>query len=109
MRTSKTNTIFQLKKVIIEIKEYDKDWRYTEDFESLVIDLNRYSKELELADFQFKEFHYSSTGKTINDTGYKSLINHVTILEDILKNPMQNNSDSSEPLSDKPLKSVSVQ
>ncbi|MGE6413344.1 TIR domain-containing protein [Planococcus kocurii] len=95
MKLSKTNLIFQLRKVLIEIKEYEKEWRYTDDFEKLVFELNHYSRELDFADFQFKNFHYSSTGKTINDTGYKALINHITITEEMLNSLLQSSNGAS--------------
>jgi len=83
--TNKINAIdFQLRKVIRDIKNYDKEWRYSYDFERLVSILNGCSKNLNLPAFNFEAFHFSSSGKTINQTGYDSLISHVIILEEML-------------------------
>ncbi|AND41486.1 TIR domain-containing protein [Cytobacillus oceanisediminis] len=77
-------TIFQLKKVIGDIKNYDKDWHYTDDFMKLTGVMNKCTNELNLPTFEFETFHYSNSGKTIHQTGYKSLLNHVTLLEEMI-------------------------
>ncbi|EOW9529667.1 TIR domain-containing protein [Bacillus cytotoxicus] len=84
MRKQDNTVVFQLKKVIKDIRNYNKEWRYTDDFGRLVMMLNDCSKQLGFPDFEFETFHYSNTGKTINDTGYESLLNHINILEDML-------------------------
>jgi predicted nucleotide-binding protein len=84
LKQSLNNSVFHLKKVVRDIKNYNKDWRYTDVFEKFVLILNNCSKILELPDFQFENFHYSNTGKTINDIGYESLLTHISILEDML-------------------------
>ncbi|MGD6968740.1 TIR domain-containing protein [Rossellomorea vietnamensis] len=86
MKQSLNNTVFQLKKVIRDINNYNKEWRYTDAFERYVLIMNNCSKELDLPIFEFEGFHYSNTGKTINDVGYDSLITHISILEEMLPN-----------------------
>ncbi|MDI7740563.1 nucleotide-binding protein [Lysinibacillus fusiformis] len=86
MEQSFNNTVFELKRVIADIKNYARDWRYSNTFEKFVITLNNCSKKLNLPHFQFEDFHYSNTGKTINDIGYTSLVNHINILEEMLPN-----------------------
>ncbi|WP_096187290.1 TIR domain-containing protein [Evansella halocellulosilytica] len=86
MKQSVNNTVFQLKKVIRDINNYNKEWRYIDAFERYVLILNNCSKRLELPIFEFESFHYSNTGKTINDVGYDSLITHISILEEMLPN-----------------------
>ena len=85
--TGKFNSdIFELKKSITDIKNYKTDWRYSNAFEKLVLNLNNSSMKLELPIFAFEGFHYSASGKTINDLGYTSLLNHIIILEEMLPN-----------------------
>ncbi|HDR7966612.1 hypothetical protein FPL01_08720 [Bacillus pacificus] len=79
-------TVFQLKKVIKDIKNYDKEWRYINAFQQFVKILNECAMKLELPEFQFESFHLSNTGKTINDIGYNSLMNHINLLEEMLPN-----------------------
>jgi len=89
-------SVFQLRKVIRDIKTYNKDWRYAEAFEKYVSTLNRCSTELNLPNFSFENFHYSATGKTINDTGYESLIGHIEILESMLPSIFENASSTNK-------------
>lgn len=84
MKPSINNDIFQLKKVIRDIKQYNKEWRYSDAFEKYVANLNICSGSLGLPNFEFENFHFSNTGKTINDIGYDSLLTHISILEDML-------------------------
>lgn len=86
MKSSINKDIFQLKKVIRDIKQYNKEWRYSEAFDKYVINLNTCSNNLGLPPFKFETFHFSNTGKTINDIGYESLLTHLSILEDMLPN-----------------------
>lgn len=76
--------VFHLKKVIKDIKNYDRDWRYADAFQRFVSILNHCSRRLDLPEFQFEPFHFSSSGKTINPTGFDSLMNHISILEEML-------------------------
>lgn len=95
LKQSVNNTVFELKRVIADIKNYNKDWRYSDTFEKFVMNLNNCSKKLGLPDFQFENFHYSNTGKTINVIGYTSLVNHISIIEETLPTVL---SSSQEPL-----------
>lgn len=86
------NTMFLLKKTIHDIRSHPEDeWMRTEIFNKYVFDLNNCSKKLGLLEFKFEPFHYSSTEKTINQRGYNSLINHITILENMLPTTSTNN------------------
>ncbi|AMQ22082.1 putative nucleotide-binding protein [Anoxybacillus tepidamans] len=76
--------VFHLKKAIMDIKNYNKEWRYSDVFERLVSILNQSSKRLGLPEFHFEDFHYSNTRKTINDVGYNSLLTHISVLEEML-------------------------
>lgn len=93
------NTILLLKKTIHDIRSYpEEEWMKIEIFEKYVDDLNKYAKKLGWIEFRFQQFHYSSTGKTINKKGYNSLINHVTLLEGMFDentNPNNVKSDKS--------------
>ncbi|MBE1446072.1 TIR domain-containing protein [Paenibacillus sp. OAS669] len=85
MENSSKNTIFQLKKIITEIRSYpENEWMKAEIFKKYVSDLNICSKKLGLLEFVFESFHFSSTEKTINQRGYKALINHIKILESMM-------------------------
>lgn len=87
---------YQMKKTMKEIKDYpSREWRKVDHFERLVNDLNTALKVLqanglasakEVSPFNFASDHYSSTGKTINDRGFNSLMFHIEILEEILLN-----------------------
>jgi predicted nucleotide-binding protein len=77
-------TVFRLKKVIGDIKNYNREWYYTHDFQKLVGKLNNYTNELGLPPFQFEPFHYSSSGKTLHLPGYESLLNHIKLLEEMV-------------------------
>ena len=90
LEQSYNNKIFELKRVIADIKNYAGDWRYSNTFEKFVITLNNCSRTLNLPHFQFEDFHYSNTGKTINDIGYTSLVNHINILDELLPNILSN-------------------
>lgn len=87
--------VFQLKKQIEDIKNYNRDWNYSSDFERMVQTLNDCSQKLGLPEFKFEHFHYSSSGKTINPTGYQSLINHISIIEQILSQSIGNKDNNS--------------
>lgn len=76
--------IFQLKRTIQDITSYKGDWKRTEIFNKYVSDMNKSIKKLSLIEFHFEPFHYSNSGKTINEIGYESLINHISILESML-------------------------
>ncbi|MBT2606391.1 nucleotide-binding protein [Bacillus sp. ISL-53] len=89
------STIFQLKKIIGDIKNYNKEWHYTHDFQKLIGIMNKCTNDLSLPSFKFETFHYSSSGKTINPTGYESLLNHIKVLEEMIPmvsvSPQQSN------------------
>ncbi|PFM42212.1 hypothetical protein COC59_26630 [Bacillus cereus] len=74
-------TVFQLKKVMKDIKNYNKEWRYIDAFQRFVKILNDCAIKIGLPEFQFESFHLSNTGKTINDIGYDSLANYINLLE----------------------------
>lgn len=76
--------ILQIKRVIKDIKNYNSDYYYVNAFKQYISILNRNVQQLNLPKFEFEEFHYSSTKKTINDTGYKALIHYIEILEEEL-------------------------
>lgn len=78
--------IFQLKKTFQDIRGYKGEWKKSDIFNKYVSDMNRWARELGLGlvAFRFEDFHYSQSGKTINETGYESLMNHVAILESML-------------------------
>lgn len=74
----------------MDIENYDKNYYYAEDINVLVGRLNSICKRLNLIEFNFEQFHYSSTGKTIKDIGYNSLLRFL----DTLKESMSINSSS---------------
>jgi predicted nucleotide-binding protein len=78
------NIIFELKKTIRDIQNYNREWHYSSDMKRLVNLLNTYSRKLNLPEFKFEDFHYSSTKKTINETGVISLHTHLSVLEEML-------------------------
>lgn len=84
IETSLNAAVFQLRKVILDIKNYHKEWRYADAFQSFVSILNSCSRRLNLPEFHFEDYHYSNSRKTINPTGFESLTSHITILEDML-------------------------
>ena len=84
--------IFQIRRTIKEIKNYSNDYYYANAFESYVNTLNQYTPLINFPPFDFKEYHYSATKKTINDTGYISLIYYVDLLEEELP-ALQNKQD----------------
>ncbi|MBD0728256.1 hypothetical protein ADP74_08225 [Bacillus cereus] len=86
-------TVFQLKKVMKDIKNYNKEWRYIDAFQRFVKILNDCAIKLELPAFQFEPFHLSNTGKTINDIGYDSLMNHITLLEEMIPNLIEGKAE----------------
>lgn len=102
------SNIFDLKKSIADIKNYNSGWNYSDTFEKFVSNLNKSSEKLSLPNFNFEGFHYSSSGKTINEIGYTSLINHVNLLEEMLPSivssrkfnenvePMENQQDGNK-------------
>ncbi len=79
-------TVFQMKKIMKDIRNYNKEWRYIDAFQRFVSVLNDCAIKLELPEFQFESFHFSNTGKTINDIGYDSLMNHINLLEEMIPN-----------------------
>src|SRR5690625_3982028 len=107
MIKQKSNSILKLKRIIIDIENYNKDngeWRYSNVVENLVDKLNELAKELDLIEFKLEEFHYSSTGKTINKIGYQSLLGHTSILKEVLESDeviFNNTSPSSNSENDK--------
>ncbi|WP_242290309.1 TIR domain-containing protein [Bacillus cereus group sp. BfR-BA-01319] len=86
-------TVFQLKKVMKDIKNYNKEWRYIDAFQRFVKILNDCAIKLGLPEFQFESFHLSNTGKTINDIGYDSLANHINLLEEMLPNLIEDKTE----------------
>lgn len=46
--------------------------------------MNKCTNEVNLPTFEFETFHYSSSGKTIHPTGYKSLLNHIELIEEMI-------------------------
>ena len=68
-----------------DIRNYNKEWRYIDAFQRFVSVLNDCAIKLE-SQFQFESFHFSNTGKTINDIGYDSLMNHINLLEEMIPN-----------------------
>lgn len=96
------NATFQLKRIIKDIKSYNKDYYYADTFNIYVSTLNQYALQLNLPSFKFEKFHYSSTAKTINEIGYTSLMNHLETLEEMLPNIKDNDSkDINKPFSKK--------
>lgn len=87
------NVTFQLKRTIKDIKSYNKDYYYAATFNIYISTLNQYALQLNLPSFNFEKFHYSSTAKTINETGYSSLMNHIETLEEMLPNIKDHNSE----------------
>lgn len=81
---SKMRDVLEIKRLIADVKNYQGEWRRADTFEKLVSNLNRLCKKLDLPTFEFEQFHYSSTRKTINDNGFISLTNHLNILEEEL-------------------------
>nr|WP_261807962.1 nucleotide-binding protein [Paenibacillus sp. N3.4] len=81
MKNSNNTVIFQLKRTLQDITSYKGDWKRAEIFNKYVSDMNKSIRKLGLIEFHFEPFHFSNTGKTINDIGYESLINHINILE----------------------------
>ncbi|MGG4402534.1 nucleotide-binding protein [Paenibacillus amylolyticus] len=78
----------RLNQVIKQIKEYEDtdDYLKVDILESLVLNMNKHSKDFEIEDFEFEApLHYSSTGKTINSVGHRALIDHIELLESIMK------------------------
>lgn len=76
----------RLNQIIKQIKEYEdrNDYYKVDVFESLVSSLNKYSKDIDIEEFEFEApLHYSSTGKTINSVGYRALLDHIELLEAI--------------------------
>jgi predicted nucleotide-binding protein len=106
MNLSINKDIFYLKKAIRDIKNYNKEWRYADAFQRMVSNLNTSSRKLGLPEFQFEDFHFSkSTGKTIDDVGFNSLLGHIEILEDTLpaifeSNKRQENDNKTEEIKD---------
>lgn len=84
MNSRDREAIFQIKHTIKEIKNYSNDYYYANAFESYVDTLNQYTSLINFPSFDFKDYHYSATKKTINDTGYISLIYYVDLLEEEL-------------------------
>lgn len=82
--------VFQIKKVIKDIRDFSGDWRHTDTFERFIDILNTHTKQLNLPTFNFEKFHYSSTGKTINEVGYNSIVNHIDILEEMISDNVDN-------------------
>lgn len=82
MSQSILNQGFELRKASGDIRNFKGDWKFTHIFEKLVMNLNKASKGLGLPLFQFEDFHYSNTGKTITEVGYDSLLTHISILEE---------------------------
>ncbi|MBO1000651.1 nucleotide-binding protein [Bacillus sp. SD075] len=91
----------ELKRIIREIKTYpQEDWKRTEHFERYVRDINKGINYLQnvsnntnfkrFVPFDFKSDHYSSTGKTINERGYESLLFYIEQIEDCFLNTNQN-------------------
>ncbi|WP_254613086.1 TIR domain-containing protein [Brevibacillus sp. HB1.2] len=76
--------VFQLKKMLQDIRGYKGEWKKSDIFNKYVSDMNKWAKDLGLVEFKFEDFHYSYTGKTINENGYESLMNHIAILESML-------------------------
>lgn len=76
--------ILQIKRIIKDIRNYQGGFYYVNAFKQYISVLNRNAQQLNLPKFEFEEFHYSSTKKTINDIGYKALIHYIEILEEEL-------------------------
>lgn len=93
MDQKRKEALFQIRRVINEIKKYSSDYYYANAFESFVSILNQYTPLINFPSFDFKEYHYSTTKKTINDTGYTSLISYIELLEEELSNDQQNQED----------------
>lgn len=85
--------ILQIRRTIKEIKNYSNDYYYVNAFESYVNTLNQYTSLINFPSFDFKEYHYSATKKTINDTGYISLIYYVELLEEELPELQKKHDD----------------
>lgn len=85
--------ILQIRRTIKEIKNYSNDYYYVNSFESYVNTLNQYTSLINFPPFDFKEYHYSATKKTINDTGYISLIYYVELLEEELPELQKKHDD----------------
>jgi predicted nucleotide-binding protein len=86
--------VYQIKKVIQDIRGYKGEWNRAEAFENFVTELNKWASKLGLIEFIFKSFHYSSSGKTINQNGFQSLLNHLEILESMFSNISTNSQKS---------------
>jgi predicted nucleotide-binding protein len=105
VKSLSSNVKYQMKKTMKEIKDYPPgEWRKVDHFERLVNDLNKSLKVLqiqgfelakEVSPFNFAADHYSSTGKTINDRGFNSLLFHIENLEEVLLNLNNNKVQSS--------------
>ncbi|MEC0106777.1 nucleotide-binding protein [Paenibacillus taichungensis] len=76
--------VLQCRKIIKDIISYKGEWYRVDIFEKFVDDLNHSAQQLGLSTFKFQPFHYSSTGKTINDNGYESLMNHIDLIEKMI-------------------------
>lgn len=88
--------VYQLKKTISDIRNYNREWNYTNDFETMVQKLNSCSRKLDLPEFKFEHFHYSHSGKTINPTGLNSLKTHNNVLEEMLPNIFREGHNNAE-------------
>lgn len=102
MIAQKQKTIMELKRVILDIENYNKEWRYTNELERLINRMNTLSNQLNLMVFKFEDFHYSSTKKTINATGFDSLLRHTKILKEALSGaPLPTNETKNKQNNDK--------
>ncbi|MEY2369853.1 TIR domain-containing protein [Lysinibacillus capsici] len=87
------NAFLEIKRLIADIRSYQGEWRRSEDFDRFIKRLNKLSRDMKLPTFEFEPFHFSSTGKTINDNGFVSLTNHLNILEEALNFKKENNKE----------------